>query len=62
MQIHLDLNSKAQLSDAHFEIWLKYLYAVTDEMFAGPNSEKIKTRAQSIATVIKIKISTTLKS
>lgn len=56
MQLHLDLNGKEKLTDAHFAIWLDTFFAVTDDMFAGPNSEKIKTRAQSIATIMKIKI------
>lgn len=56
MQIHLDLNSKEKLTDAHFETWLTHFNAVTDLLFEGPNCEKIKTRVQSIATVMKIKI------
>lgn len=56
MQIHLDLNGKEKMTDAHFETWLNHFNTVTDLLFAGPNCEKAKTRAQSIATVMKIKI------
>ena len=56
MQIHLDLNSKEKLTDTHFETWLNHFNTVTDLLFTGPNCEKAKTRAQSIATVMKIKI------
>ena len=59
MQIHLDLNTKEKLTDIHFETWLNHFNSVTDLLFAGPNCEKIKTRAQSIATVMKIKIFST---
>jgi len=56
LQIHLDLNSKERLTDVHFEIWLNHFTTATDLLFQGPNCEKAKTRAQSIATVMKIKI------
>jgi hemoglobin len=56
MQIHLDLNSKERLTNIHFETWLTHFNSVTNLLFEGPNCEKIKTRAQSIATVMKIKI------
>jgi len=56
MQIHLDLNSKEKMTDAHFDTWLNQFNTVTDLLFEGPNCEKAKTRAQSIATVMKIKI------
>ena len=59
LQIHHDLNSKEKLTNAHFETWLNHFNAVTDALFAGSNSEKIKTRALSIATIMKIKISDT---
>lgn len=57
LQLHLDLNEKEKLSDKHFETWLEHFNNVVDIHFTGPNSERIKTRAASIATVIKIKIS-----
>jgi len=59
LQVHRDLNSKEKLTNAHFETWLDHFNAVTDALFAGSNCEKIKTRALSIATIMKIKISDT---
>ncbi|KGO93236.1 group III truncated hemoglobin [Flavobacterium subsaxonicum] len=56
MQLHLELNGKEKLTNAHFDVWLGHFFNTTDALFAGSNSEKIKTRAQSIATVMKIKI------
>lgn len=57
MQVHLDLNAKEKLTDNHFDSWLGHFNATTDELFTGDNAEKIKTRALSIATVMKIKLS-----
>tara|TARA_B100001105_G_C22141700_1_gene336162 strand:- start:198 stop:569 length:372 start_codon:yes stop_codon:yes gene_type:complete len=56
MQVHMELNSKEKLTEKHFNIWLNYFYDTVDEHFEGLNAEKIKTRAVSIATVIKIKL------
>lgn len=56
MQIHLDLNQKEKLTDKHFETWLGHFYATADAYFAGPVTEAAKTRALSIANVMKIKI------
>jgi len=56
MQIHLDLNDKEPLTDAHFSTWLSHFYDTADTMFKGETTEKLKTRAESIATVMKIKV------
>ena len=55
MQIHLDLNIKEKLTP-HFESWLKHFNNIVDEHFEGLNADKIKTRALSIATIMKIKM------
>ena len=55
LQIHTDLNQKSKLSADHFSIWLNYFNTTIDENFSGPISENMKTRALSIATVMKIK-------
>lgn len=59
MQLHLDLNSKEKLTDTHFDVWLGHFNQSVDDLFSGSNAEKIKTRALSIATIMKIKIHTT---
>lgn len=56
LQIHLDLNNKERLTNEHFSIWLQHFNHTTDSLFTGINAEKIKTRAESIATVMKIKL------
>ena len=55
-QIHLDIDLKEHLSPELFRIWLEHFYAAVDENFMGENSEKIKTQALSLATILKIKI------
>ncbi|MCO6147001.1 group III truncated hemoglobin [Flavobacterium sp. NRK1] len=57
MHIHMELNDKKQLTSAQFDTWLQHFNATTDELFAGINADKIKTRALSIATIMKIKVS-----
>lgn len=56
LQIHQDLNYKIKLTEAHFSIWLSHFNATVDHLFIGENAEKIKTRALSIATIMKIKM------
>lgn len=55
-QIHLDINDKEYLSPELFKIWLNHFFSAVDENFKGENSEKIKTQALNIATVMQIKI------
>ncbi len=55
MQVHLALNDKEQLTAAHFSTWLNHFEQAVNERFIGMNAEKIKTRALSIATMMKIK-------
>jgi hemoglobin len=56
LQVHLDLNAKLPFTTVHFETWLRYFNQTVDELFTGENAEKIKTRALSIATVMKLKM------
>lgn len=56
MQLHLDLNQKIKLTEEHFAIWLNYFNASIDENYKGQVAENMKTRALSIATVMKIKL------
>jgi len=56
MKVHLDLHEKSPMTYEHFDRWLEMFNATTDELFAGANAEQIKSRALSIATMMKIKI------
>jgi hemoglobin len=56
MEVHQRLNEKSPLSERHFEIWLRHFIETADAKFAGPNCELMKQRANSIATMMKIKV------
>ena len=56
LQIHLDLNDKERLTNEHFEVWLNHFTTTVDKLFRGKNTERIKTIALSVASVMKIKM------
>lgn len=55
MQVHLNLHAQEPFTEKHFETWLGHLHNAVDENFKGENAEKLKTRALSIATMMKLK-------
>ena len=57
MQSHLDLQKKKPFKSIHFKQWLSSFYSAIDELFEGDMAHAAKSRAQSIATVMQIKIS-----
>jgi hemoglobin len=46
-----------QLEKAHFDVWLKYFRATTDEMFKGERAETAKQRVTLLATTFMHKLS-----
>lgn len=56
MAPHLLLHRENPIQLEHFDLWLKYFYTSVDEHFSGEIAHTMKTRALSIATVMKIKI------
>ena len=56
MQPHLILHERSPLKKHHFETWLKYFKVTVDELFEGEKAFIAKERAQSIATVMQIKL------
>lgn len=57
MQPHLELHARTALTSDHFTTWLGYFQQSVDELFKGDIAFKAKERANSIATVMRIKIS-----
>lgn len=57
MQPHLILHREKPFSEKHFSHWLSHFNTTVDELFEGEMADIAKTRALSIATVMKIKIS-----
>jgi len=56
MPAHVALNEKAPLQKEHFDRWIELFSSTVDELFIGEKAELAKTRALSIATVMRIKI------
>jgi hemoglobin len=56
MQVHLDLNAMEHLTDALFDTWLCHFNTTADDLFVGPKTEILKTRALSISFIMKTKI------
>ena len=56
MAVHVQLNQKTPLTKEHFNTWLNYFTHSVDELFEGDNAFAIKQRAQSIATIMQLKI------
>lgn len=56
MQPHIVKHKETPFESKHFKKWMFLFCASIDELFIGQNSEVIKNRAQSIATVMQLKI------
>ena len=56
MEVHKHINQKHKIEQQHLERWVLLFKTSVDEMFAGTNAEIAKQRAQSIATLMSVKI------
>ena len=56
MAIHYDINKKTPLKKEHFDQWLHLFTTTTDELFEGRVATLAKTRAQSIGSVMLLKM------
>ena len=54
--VHEHIHTLSIFEDKHFERWVILFKQSVDELYAGENAEKIKQRAESIATVMRIKL------
>jgi hemoglobin len=54
--VHQYLNRQSAFSGAHFNRWLELFTASVDSLFSGETAERMKQRALSIATIMKIKL------
>ena len=57
MMAHVQLHQLSPLNAAHFDRWLQLFKSTVDELFEGDQAELIKQRALSIATMMRIKVS-----
>ncbi len=56
IKIHQNLDLKKTIHKTHFDTWLSLFKNTVDTNFEGEKAELIKTRALSIATVMRLKI------
>ena len=56
MEPHLKLQQSKPFKSEHFKRWLSVFISAVNELFEGKNAHAIKTRAQSIAIVMEIKV------
>lgn len=56
MQQHLAIHAKHPFGIKDFTQWTKLFNETVDELFEGENAELIKQRAQSISTIMQIKM------
>lgn len=56
IQPHLEKNKEIPFESIHFEQWMNLFSKSIDENFLGQVAETAKSRAQSIATVMQIKM------
>jgi len=56
LEKHLNTNQQIPFNKKHFDSWLNYFFETIDSNFKGLNAELMKNRAQSIATVMQVKM------
>lgn len=55
MRVHKMLHAKFEFNNNMFDTWLVLFNKTVDQLFEGDNAREAKTRALSIATMIKMK-------
>lgn len=58
MKVHQNIHSRKVMDHTAFMRWLDLFHRTVNEHFEGENAERIKQRAQSIATLMEIKVNT----
>ena len=56
LQKHMDKDAFVKFQKEHFLIWVSYFEATIDTYFEGQTAQHMKSRAVSIATVMKLKM------
>ena len=56
MKKHLDFQQKKEFTKEHFDLWLQYLIDTISTNFDGETAHAMKTRANSIAMVMQMKM------
>jgi len=56
MPIHVKMSMETSFNKQHFSDWLSLFKGTVDELFEGKNALTIKTRAESIAMIMQMKV------
>lgn len=56
MQIHQEVDQKDKMEEKHMQRWLELFRRAVDDNFNGTQAERLKNRALSIATVMRLKM------
>lgn len=56
MEVHQHIHSLSHIEKHHLDRWVQLFQKTIDDNFAGNNAELMKQRAQSIATLMNIKL------
>lgn len=58
MPVHVRMGNETTFTTGNFEDWVRLFKKTVDELYEGQNALTIKTRAESIAMVMKMKVAT----
>ena len=50
LQVHQQVDGRARMQKGHFTRWLYLFFKSVDELYEGENAEKIKNRAEKMAS------------
>ena len=53
---HVEIDKKMPLDDAHFQHWIALWNTTVDALFAGPNADLAKSKANLMLQLIKFKV------
>ncbi|MEO7530167.1 MAG: group III truncated hemoglobin [Sediminibacterium sp.] len=56
LEVHQHIHQLSTFKEVHFSRWVTLFQQTVNELFSGNNSELIKQRAESIATIMRIKL------
>ena len=56
MQVHQHIHSLSTFKEEHFARWVFLFYQTINELYSGDHAELAKQRAESIATLMRIKL------
>ena len=56
LEVHQHIHQLSAFREEHFTRWVSLFKQTIDELYAGDHAELVKQRAESIATVMKIKL------